>query len=371
MHIVPQPAALLQANYHRLSVENNLSLVWYFSAIALLVFGVHLLHHLRLGINIFNVDMLPYTVAYSINFLYAAFNLRVLRKTQKTAGLGKFLIMFELAYPYFLATVATLLAIFTSQQGLGPVPFVMAMLIISIVLQGQYLALLSLLIICWVSLTLGLYLVMPIEQAIPPIISGFTTILIAAGLGRLAEQLRVKQFEIIGELANKNKLLQKLSIEDPLTNLYNRRHFKAKLHEETMCSQRSSYPLGLLIIDIDDFKFINDSAGHVEGDKVLIQTAQFITAEIREVDVVCRYGGDEFVVLLVDASISASLKIAKRICNRVSQHKFNSLDTQVTVSIGHAQYNGQSMDEFLQQADKMLYISKNLGKNKVSSASDV
>lgn len=371
MQIVPRPAAVLQAKYHSQSIENNLSLVWYFSAIALLVFGVHLLHHLRLGGKIFNDDMLAYTVAYFINFLYAVFNLIVLPRVKNTPALDNFLVVFELAYPFFLGTVATLLAIVTSQQGLGPVPFVMAMLVMSIVLQGQYVALLILLITSWISFALGLYLVMPVDQVTSPILTGFTTILIAAGLGRLTEQLRVRQFEIMEELASKNQLLEKLTIEDPLTKLYNRRHFNAKVYEETVRSKRYCQPLGLLIIDIDDFKSVNDSAGHVEGDQVLIQTAQLIKAELREVDVVCRYGGDEFVVLLVEASVSASLEIADRICSQVSQHKFSSLGVQVSISIGHSQYNGQSVDEFLQQADKKLYVAKSIGKNRVSSTSHV
>lgn len=371
MHIVPRPAAVLRAKYHKQSIENNLSLVWYFSAIALLVFGVHLLHHLRLGSKIFNYDMLAYTAVYFINVLYAVFNLLVLPKAKNTPALSGVLVVFELAYPFFLGTVATLLAIVTSQQGHGPVPYVMGMLVISIVLQGQYVALLILLITSWLCLTFGLQLSMPMVQASPPILTGFTTILIAAAVGRLTEQSRVKQFEIMEELTSKNQLLEKLSIEDPLTKLYNRRHFNAKLHEETLRSQRYGHPLGLLLIDIDDFKSVNDSAGHVEGDQVLMQAAQLITAEVREVDVVCRYGGDEFVVLLVEAPDRASLEIANRICSQVSQHKFNALGTPVSVSIGHTQYQGQSMDEFLQQADKMMYVAKTLGKSRVSSANYV
>jgi diguanylate cyclase (GGDEF)-like protein len=313
--------------------------------------------------------MLAYTAVYLSNVLYAVFNLLVLPKVRNTPALGGVLILFELAYPFFLATVATMLSILTTIQGHGPVPFVMAMLVISIVLQGQYVALLILLITSWVCFTLGLYLTMPMVQAAPPVLTGFTTILIAAAVGRLTEQLRVKQFESMEELANKNQLLEKLSIEDSLTKLYNRRHFNAKLQQETTRSQRYSHPLGLLMIDIDDFKHINDNVGHVQGDNVLIQVAKLITAELRSVDVVCRYGGDEFVVLLVEASASASLEIAKRICSQVSQHHFTGVDRQVTTSIGHTQLNGQTTAELLQQADKMLYVSKRLGKNRVSSES--
>jgi diguanylate cyclase (GGDEF)-like protein len=214
---------------------------------------------------------------------------------------------------------------------------------------------------------LGLYVLMRMGQATPPMLTGFTTIVIAAGIGRLTEQSRVRQFEIMEELASKNQLLEKLSIEDPLTKLYNRRYFDAKLHVKTARSQRYGYPLGLLIIDIDNFKLTNDNTGHLEGDKVLMQAAELITAEFRTVDVVCRYGGDEFVVLLVEASASASLEIANRICNQVSQYAFNFLGKVVSVSIGHTQYDGQPIGGFLQQADKMLYVSKTLSKNRVSS----
>lgn len=369
MHIIPRPAKELRAKYYQLSIENNLSLVWYFSAISLVVFGIHLMHHLRLGTQIFSSNMLVYTLVYATNVVYALFNLSVLPKVKHTPALGSILVLMELAYPFFLATVATLLSIITSQQGHGPVPFVMGMLVISIVLQGQYVALLMLLIICWIVFTVGLYLTMPLGQAASPVLTGFTTILIAAAVGRLTEQLRVKQFESMQELASKNLLLEKLSIEDPLTKLHNRRHFNAKLREESSRSQRYSHPLGMLLIDIDDFKFINDSAGHVVGDRVLRQAAKLITAELRAQDVVCRYGGDEFVVLLVEASTSDSLDIANRICAQINRHPFSGLEKPVSVSIGHTQYSGQTMDDFLQQADRMLYLSKTLGKNRVSSES--
>lgn len=171
---------------------------------------------------------------------------------------------------------------------------------------------------------------------------------------------------MLQELHDKNELLEELAVQDPLTKLYNRRYFTNKLEIETARSLRYQHPLSLLIVDVDDFKQINDNDGHLVGDEVLVEIANLITQQMRADDVVCRYGGDEFVILLVEACAEQSKEIANRICESIEHCSFRRVSAKVTVSIGYAQYIGQALGDFMQQADQMMYTSKKRGKNQVA-----
>tara|TARA_R110002153_G_scaffold137546_4_gene287652 strand:- start:734 stop:1870 length:1137 start_codon:yes stop_codon:yes gene_type:complete len=366
MQIVPSPPSHQARAYQQISVENNLTLVWYFSIVALIGFGVHLLHHLRLGNDAFSEQMMPYLTVYVSNVLYALLNLFLLPYARAISRTSWRVTLLELMYPTFLAFMATVLSIYTSIQGHGPVPFIMGMMVIAMLVQGHLVFLFCLLSLCWMTVSLGLLYELPIEDASSPILTCFTSMLIAIFIARLAERSRVDQFEILHELHEKNSLLEELAVQDPLTKLNNRRYFANKLESETARSLRYQHPLGLLIVDVDDFKKINDSDGHLIGDEVLIEIARLISQQLRSDDIVCRLGGDEFVILLVEADVEQSKEIATRICDSINENKFARTSHKVTVSIGYAQYTGQPLGNFMQQADKMMYTSKKRGKNQVA-----
>ena len=364
MQIVPKPAANQAFAYKNASIKSNLTLVWYFSIVALIGFGVHLIHHLRLGTGAFSPDMLPYLAVYLSNVLYALLNLLLLPSARVSNAASWRVSLLELMYPAFLAFMATVLSIYTSMQGHGPVPFIMGMMVIAMLVQGHLLFLLGLLFCCWLAVSAGLIYMLPSGQASSPILTCFTTMLIAFFIARLAEKNRVGQFTVLQELHDTNQLLEELAVQDPLTKLYNRRYFTNKL--ETARSLRYQHPLSLLIVDVDDFKQINDNDGHLVGDEVLVEIAHLITQQMRADDVVCRYGGDEFVILLVEACAEQSKEIAGRICESIEHCSFSRANTKVTVSIGYAQYVGQPLGDFMQQADQMMYMSKKRGKNQVA-----
>lgn len=366
MQIVPRPLSHQALAYQQASIENNLTLVWYFSIVALIGFGVHLLHHLRLGTGAFSEQMLPYLVVYLSNVIYALLNFLLLPSARAASKVSWRVTLLELLYPAFLAFMATVLSIYTSIQGHGPVPFIMGMMVIAMLVQGHLLFLFILLLFCWLFVSAGLLFMLPIEEASSPILTCFTTMLIALFIARLAERSRVTQFEVLQELHEKNRLLEELAVQDPLTKLNNRRYFTNKLEMETARSLRYHHPLSLLIVDVDDFKKINDSDGHLVGDEVLIEIAALVNQQMRSDDIVCRYGGDEFVILLVEAGTEQSKDIANRICDSINQHNFARASHKVTVSIGYAQYVGQSLGDFMQQADRMMYTSKKRGKNQVA-----
>jgi len=148
-----------------------------------------------------------------------------------------------------------------------------------------------------------------------------------------------------------------------MTNLYNYRYFIKSLDHEIARANRSTEPLYLLMCDIDHFKAYNDTLGHLEGDILLKKVGQVLKDNLREIDIVCRYAGDEFVVVLFDASLSGAQIVAEKIRARVKEIAFGKM---VTISIGLAQYApNMSRRELISKADRALYMAKNSGRDKV------
>ena len=152
---------------------------------------------------------------------------------------------------------------------------------------------------------------------------------------------------------------------DALTTLYNRATFMEALHEEITRVSRTGGDLSLLLIDIDDFKVINDGYGHLAGDAVLSSMGQLLRSLLRSEDMAARYGGEEFAVLASYTSPQQAVIIAEKARKSVAAHSFGALPT-ITISVGCSTYRlGESADSLIQRADLALYDAKNSGKNKV------
>ena len=167
------------------------------------------------------------------------------------------------------------------------------------------------------------------------------------------EELEAKIRRTIIE-RNIKQELRRRSITDSLTGLYNQGHFYTRLREEVMRAERQKHPLGLMFLDLDDFKQYNDTNGHLEGDKLLQKVGSVINTNIRQgVDSSYRYGGDEFAIILIDADSDITQTIRKRI--KISIQEERNLD----VSVGYTQFShGLSPDGFLTEADNRLYEAK-------------
>lgn len=157
----------------------------------------------------------------------------------------------------------------------------------------------------------------------------------------------------LGKIIDRYK---QLSYKDSLTGLYNRRYFYEILEMEFKRARRNNISISLLFIDVDNFKKINDTYGHKYGDHVLVKLANTLKKEIRDVDIISRWGGEEFIVLLNDTDIDGSRVVAERLRVAVEKQKFQ---TDITISIGVTSSDGSiSIEKIVSLADDALYKAK-------------
>jgi len=164
---------------------------------------------------------------------------------------------------------------------------------------------------------------------------------------------------------------ERSAISDGLTGLYNHAFFLQALRRELNRCRRHNLEMSLVMFDLDDFKKLNDTRGHLEGDKVLMKAAALVKETLREVDVAARYGGEEFAVILPDTSKEGARIVAERIRTHVADHfKRRRGGPRVTASGGVASYpeDAESMEDIIKRADEGLYRSKAAGKNRITLA---
>jgi diguanylate cyclase (GGDEF)-like protein len=179
--------------------------------------------------------------------------------------------------------------------------------------------------------------------------------------------------QTVNQIAN-IRLCEKLSslaVTDALTGVFNHRFFQEGLNVEILRAQRYKHSLSLIIFDIDGFKSYNDRYGHLEGDRVLKSVAQEIRKNVRQVDIICRYGGDEFVVILPSTHAKGARFVAEKVRNSVATLDLLNVENhkviRVTLSGGVAELKeGLNKEQLLNLADRALYLAKSEGKNKIS-----
>ena len=175
------------------------------------------------------------------------------------------------------------------------------------------------------------------------------------------------------ELEFNNARLKEFSFKDEVTGLYNRRFFSIRLEEEVSRYRRFNHPVSVMLIDLDGFKDVNDELGHGAGDATLRDMADILLKYSRGINVICRYGGDEFAVLLVETSKAGARLYADRIRQVLATYPFAN-GRRVTASFGIAALPedvAPAADDLIRAADEALYAAKRAGKNRVSVFEDV
>jgi diguanylate cyclase (GGDEF)-like protein len=191
---------------------------------------------------------------------------------------------------------------------------------------------------------------------------------IVTGIGYLISQANYRiRFELHqknAQLENINDTLKDQVLRDSLTGLYNNGYVFDYIDNAIDMSIQYGKALSVLMIDIDDFKAINDQYGHLEGDYVIKEVAKIILDETRDFDIAARYGGEEFIVVLNNSDLEQAKKIASRIIGSINKTVYN-FEESVTVSIGAAQWDKDNRNDLIKKADDKLYEAKENGKNKV------
>jgi len=172
----------------------------------------------------------------------------------------------------------------------------------------------------------------------------------------------------IADLHDENIQLKSLALIDSLTGLFNTRFFLKNLETEMARTKRTDLSCSLMIIDLDNFKLLNDTLGHVEGDKFLREIGKVLRGNVRSTDMVCRCGGDEFTVIMPATELYPAIRIANRLKDTIIKIPTPE-GIVISSSIGIAEYKSSSLykiNEFIQAVDSAMYNAKNNGKNKVS-----
>jgi diguanylate cyclase (GGDEF)-like protein len=200
---------------------------------------------------------------------------------------------------------------------------------------------------------------------------------LARSFNHMAERLDESYHELERrhrELTRANEVLEQLSATDGLTQLYNHRHFQGQLLREAKRAERTGGPLCLMLVDVDDFKLLNDRLGHSAGDRVLQEIARAMRGQIRETDYLARYGGEEFVLLLPKTGLEGGHALAEKLCGTIEALEVPVIGpegrVQVTVSIGLALY-AHGPEATFEAADRALYEAKAAGKNRAVVGSAV
>jgi diguanylate cyclase (GGDEF)-like protein len=168
------------------------------------------------------------------------------------------------------------------------------------------------------------------------------------------------------------KEMERVSLTDPLTGLFNRRYFENSLRNEVARARRFNHPLSLVMLDVDHFKNYNDRLGHSNGDLLLKDLASVLSRTIRSSDTIARYGGEEFCVLLPEITREGAIQFSKRLRNIINDHPFEKRDVQpdgcITASMGVATYphDARKGSELLDKADAAMYRAKHRGRNQVA-----
>ena len=191
-------------------------------------------------------------------------------------------------------------------------------------------------------------------------------------VGRRVNCLHQALADKLHKLESATETISRLARTDELTGLHNRRSFVEIFALSLSAARRHGYPLSLVIIDLDHFKAVNDTFGHGVGDLVLKDFAGLLLEKVRDEDIVVRWGGEEFIILLSHTACEAAAALAERIRSSFEQNPNCAAPLTITASFGVAQLrDGEKEEDLIRRADDALYRAKNMGRNRVVTAGEM
>lgn len=177
-----------------------------------------------------------------------------------------------------------------------------------------------------------------------------------------------KRKKLEEKLKQANDKLQEKAAKDGLTGLYNHREIMRKLNLEIERADRYNLDLTIMMLDIDDFKEVNDTYGHQKGDEILQSLAQKLKSITRQEDIVGRYGGEEFLIIFPHTDLDSALEVGERLCQKIADDKTEGI--KITISGGVATLTAEQSENIIQNADEALYQAKKAGKNQIMTAKE-
>jgi len=194
-----------------------------------------------------------------------------------------------------------------------------------------------------------------------------------SSITRNGEAVILASLRDVTEQKREQHELEYVATHDGLTGLYNHRTFHVMLEDELQRSQRHKHAFSLLMLDVDHFKQINDTYGHQAGDAILRGLGTLLMAQVRNIDRICRYGGEEIMVILPETRVEGAMEIAERILKAVEAQEFDVGEDSpkfITISIGVASHplHAKTVHDFVRAVDTALYVSKENGRNRISLA---
>ncbi len=342
------------------------------------------------------------TVSGALSLLFLTLFARTFLNLEKISFLLKINnVMLIISMLFVLATLLTSYRVIIVPLAVTVIAFTVIVLIKGIVRYCQGFKEARFYLMAWFAISLGCFLFLLAKLGVLPanaitinslqIGSAFEVVLLSLALGDRLKTLRTQLEEAnnylesqvlsrtqelestLSKLEQANEQLEKKTITDSLTGLYNRYYFDNALNYEVSRVNRHACELSLLLIDIDHFKHINDTWGHLVGDRALMFSADFLTGLCaRKSDVVCRYGGEEFAIVLPSTVCEDAVVFANKVCAAFSKSKFYEGDTHIPikVSIGVSSTSGRNTDKplsykyLVSSADSALYAAKQNGRNR-------
>ena len=194
----------------------------------------------------------------------------------------------------------------------------------------------------------------------------FVFIIVAWMLGILVSRVRVSAWLDKRDILIQNEILEDLTKRDSMTRFFNHESILSHLKQQITVFDKTKQPLCVLILDVDDFKKINDNHGHLKGDEILLMIAKNINMSVRECDIIGRYGGEEFFLIFPNTDLKAAIQVAERIRKSIEANG-ELINIRVTISGGLALYEEDGVDDIIRKADRRLYEAKRNGKNQIVS----